>query len=267
MTKGRPDATELERVQLLVRGLAWPVARRGYRDRLRDEFVREAMPDRSRDLGRSSGWSLPPVAAVAGAFALLFVFWLLNAGPAWRLTAVSGIGTVQVDGHSVPLDSRANLARILTPGAHVRLPDSTQLDFELRGRVLIQIIGGSDVTLPGRPGRWLGRSMTTSLDAGEIRIATGPAFHGCRFDIVTPEAGALVTGTTLAVLRQPDASCVCVYEGSVTMRGGVAGDTVRSGFRRSVFRDGRPPLLEPIRPMEAMKLSMLHDQAARMLRP
>ena len=75
----------------------------------------------------------------------------------------------------------------------------------------------------------------------------------------------MVKGTTLAVFRLPDASCVCVFEGEVAMLGGGHDDTVDAGTRRTVYRDGRPPLLEPIRPMETMKLSMLRDQAAQAL--
>jgi hypothetical protein len=41
--------------------------------------------------------------------------------------------------------------------------------------------------------------------------------------------------------------------------------TVYAGFRRSVFRDGRAPRVEPIRPMETMKLTMLRAQAKQEL--
>ena len=51
------------------------------------------------------------------------------------------------------------------------------------------------------------------------------------------------------------------------MQSGALSEVVLEGTRRSVFRDGSAPLVEPIRPMETMKLSMLRDQATRELAP
>ncbi len=266
MTRQRDESMDLEQLQHLLSGSRRPSARREFRDRLRSQFVSETVFEHApQDVRTSRLRSLRTAGlAVSMAALLLFLGWNFNQGPAWKLTTSSGDGTVEVDGRSIALDPPANLARLLKPGSRVRLPEGSQLDLELPGIAVAQIAGGSDIRLPGRPGRWLGRVMSASLEAGEIRIATGPAFAGIRFEIVTPEARAVVTGTTLAVFRQPDASCVCVLEGQVAMLGG-ATDTVRAGFRRSVYRDGRAPLLEPIRPMETMKLTMLRDQAAKAL--
>ena len=45
---------------------------------------------------------------------------------------------------------------------------------------------------------------------------TGPAFHGARLAMDTPEATAHVVGTSLALLRNAEAgTCVCVLEGKV----------------------------------------------------
>jgi len=260
-------ATDLESVQRLLSRLPRRAANREFRDRLRSQFVRDAIPGRVRSEPHtwwSTRWGMTVMAASSVAAILAFA-WLLNTGPAWELTGSSGRGMVQIDGRPTPLEAPAEIARRLHSGAHVLLPADAQLDLKLPGIAVIQLVGGSRATLPGRPGRWFARSMVASLDAGEIRISTGPAYRGTRLDIVTPEARAIVTGTTLAVLRQADASCVCVLEGRVSMIHDGSSATVYAGFRRSVFRDGSAPRVEPIRPMETMKLTMLRTQAKQAL--
>ena len=268
MTDLRKGTADLESVQRALNRLPRQAANREYRDRLRSQFVREAIPKRARRepyRGPSGGWRLFAMATAAAA-AILALVWLLNTGPAWELTGSSGSGIVLIDGRPASLGAPSEIARRLHPGARVVLPADTQLELRLPEVAVIQLVGGSQATLPGSPGRWFARSMVASLDAGEVRVSTGPAFRGNRFEIVTPEARAIVTGTTLAVLRQVDASCVCVLDGRVSMLHDDSTATVYAGFRRSVFRDGRAPLVEPIRPMETMKLTMLRAQAEQALR-
>lgn len=267
MTSRRKMDAGLESVQRSLTRLPRRAATREFRDRLRSQFVRDTIPVRVRGVPHT-WWSTRrgmTAMAASSAAAILAFAWLLNTGPAWKLTGTSGSGMVQIDGRPTPLEVPAEIARRLHPGAHVRLPADAQLDLKLPGIAVVQLVGGSDATLPGRPGRWFGRSMVASLDAGEIRISTGPAFRGTRLEVVTPEARAIVTGTTLAVLRPADASCVCVLEGRVSMIHDGSTATVYAGFRRSVFRDGRAPRVEPIRPMETMKLTMLRTQAKQAL--
>ena len=264
----RPGAgVELETLQVALRRIPRRGAPLEFHARLRGQFVRDEIPERApreRAVGRRL--ALGAVAAVGGiAAALLLVAGPLNLGPAWKLTAATGTGTATIDGHLVPLGAPAALAHRLHPGAEVVLPPEAQLDLELPGIAVMQITGGTRATVPGHRGRWFGRSVTASLTSGELRLSTGPAFAGTRLTVVTPRARAVVTGTTLAVLCNRDTSCVCVFEGRVAMIGGVGSDTVRAGFRRTVFPDGRQPLLEPIRPMEAMKLGMLREAAHRTL--
>lgn len=265
----RLDPAELERLQRALGESPRAVARPAFRERLRDEFVRDAISGSDRAAPRRERRRAPLVwaTAMAAMAALVIIGLRLNAGPAWTVAATSGSGVVHVDGRAIALPSSEELARALKPGSRVQLPEGAQIDLALPGSVLLQIVGGSDVTLPGSPGRWFARSMRASLESGELRVSTGTAFPGTRFEVVTPEARAVVTGTTLAVLRQPDASCVCVFDGSVAMQSGALSEVVLEGTRRSVFRDGSAPLVEPIRPMETMKLSMLRDQATRELAP
>lgn len=242
------------------------IPRRGapseFRTRLRSQFVLDAIPGPA---SRRRSWSGLSLGAASTAAAAALILWLFNPGPAWRFSAVTGTGMARIDGAPVPLHDHGMLADRLRPGAEIVLPADAQLDLELPGLVLIQITGGTRTVVPGSPGRWLGRAVTTSLGYGELRIATSPRFAGTRMAVVTPEIRAVVTGTTLAVLRDSSASCVCVFEGRVTMTGGGATDTVRAGSRRSVFRQGGAPLVEPIRPMEAMKLDRLRGLAERAL--
>ena len=268
MTDRRKRAAELESVERTLSRLPRRAANREFRDQLRSRFVHDAIPAQVRSVprtSRSARWGTAAIAASGAAAALAFA-WLLNTGPAWRVTGSSGSGMVQIDGRPTPLEATAEIARRLHSGADVLLPADAQLDFELPGIAVIQLVGGSHARLPGSPGRWFARSMVASLDAGEIRVSTSPAFRGTRLEVVTPEARAIVTGTTLAVLRQADASCVCVLEGRVSMIDHASAATVYTGFRRSVFRDGSAPRVEPLRPMETMKLTMLRTQAKQVLR-
>lgn len=267
MTRRRLDPANLETLQRTLGELPRPAARPAFRERLRDQFTRDAIrgSDRAAPGRERRRAPLAWATAIAAAAALVVIGLRLNAGAAWSLAGTSGIGVVHVDGRAIALQSAGEIARALKPGSRVQLPEGAQLDLALPGSVLLQIVGGSDVTLPGRPGRWFVRSMSASLESGELRVSTGPGFPGMRLDVVTPEARAVVTGTTLAILRQPDASCVCVFEGRVAMQSGARSEPVLAGTRRSVFRDGRSPVVEPIRPMETMKLSMLRDQATQAL--
>lgn len=251
-----------------IRRMPSESARMEFRARLREEFVRGAI--RERPGSGSPGRSVVTAARITAAAACVTALWLvaafLNAGPSWRVGAVTGTGDMRVDGRPVRLEALGTPVARLRPGATLEVPDGLQLDLELPGIALMQIVGGSKVAVPGSPGRWFARSLTSSLEHGEVRVSTGPGFAGSRVTIATPEIHARVTGTTFAVIRNQDASCVCVLEGGVVMLAGAASDTVHAGFRRSVFRDGRPPLLEAILPMETMKLSMLREQAASSLR-
>jgi len=264
MTGRQRTAAELESVQRSLRRLSRGTPHPEFRARLRSKFVGDAIPRPARDRWWSAPWRIAATTALIAAL-ILGPGSLLNRGPAWRLSSASGSGAIRIDGRAAPIDAPVEIARRLRPGADVHLPAGAQLDLELPGIAVIQLVGGSHATLPGSPGRWFGRSMVASLDVGEIRISTGPVFHRNRLSVTTPEARAVVAGTTLAVLRQPDTTCVCVLEGKVAMIGHDSADSVDAGTRRSVFGRGGPPLVEPIRPMETMKLSMLRDQAARKL--
>jgi ferric-dicitrate binding protein FerR (iron transport regulator) len=101
------------------------------------------------------------------------------------------------------------------------------------------------------------------LATGEIRIATGPDFRGARLTIATPEARVEVTGTTLAVIREPAGTCVCVMQGNVRVGAGSgAMERIEAGRRIYVFNDGRPPERAEMRPTEVAPLGELMERHA-----
>ena len=232
-----------------------------FRARLRREFasgtLAPALPavppvvrlPRSRSAAASAwGW-----AAAAAAIAVVSAA-VLNPGPAWRIASVSGADEVTVDGRRVPTTDPLRLAAVLVPGAKVSVPAGAVLEIVSERFLAIQMSGGAEAVVPRVPGRWFQRTVDAKIEAGEWRITTGSGFPGARFKVTTPAAQVEVTGTTLAVICQPEGTCVCVYEGHVKV-GRDASDmaTVVSGRRRYVYADpAKTPLdddmLAPERP-------------------
>ncbi|NOT35096.1 MAG: hypothetical protein HOP12_13190 [Candidatus Eisenbacteria bacterium] len=263
MTPRRFSDSSPEGMQQQLRAHPYPAADEAFRRELRAAFVNGTIAERPTAMRDRSArrlwlrWASASVAAVAACIALMTI----NAGPAWRSLGMTGATTLRVDGREVALGSDPGWGRLLRAGARLEIPAGGQLDLELPGLAIFQAVGGSEVVLPSSPGRWFNRTITGTLASGELRVTTGARFPGTRLTIRTAEARAIVTGTTLAVLRSRDSTCVCVLEGAVTMRGpSGASEVVHAGFRRSVFAGGRAPVVEAIRPMEIMKLQMLRDQ-------
>jgi hypothetical protein len=197
----------------------------------------------------------------AAAASLVLVAVGLNRGPSWQLSASSGAGIAIIDRVPISMNHTQDLSVALRPGAVVQVPDDGELELMAPGNLVIQITGGTEAVLPGTPGRWFGREIAAELHRGELRITTGARFHGARLAIATPEAAVEVTGTTLAVIREPQGTCVCVLDGHVMVgpkRQPMAG--VDAGRRRFVFTDGRPPEAADMRPVERVKLGLFRDQ-------
>lgn len=134
------------------------------------------------------------------------------------------------------------------------------------GHLVVQLTPSTEMTVPAPPRRWFGRAATASFHGGEARILTGPRFRGSRLTVVTDEARVEVTGTTLAVIRDAEGTCVCVFEGAVAV--GARGDEperVATGLRRFHYKGSRPAATLPIDDMENAKLSMFQDRARPLL--
>ena len=125
MTARRKISADPESVQRLLSRLPRQAANREFRDRLRSQFVRDTIPGRVPSLPHtwwSKRWGMTAVAASSAA-GILAIAWLLNAGPAWKLTGSSGSGVVQIDGTpegGLPLSVVVDLSISSTPGTGIR---------------------------------------------------------------------------------------------------------------------------------------------------
>jgi hypothetical protein len=194
---------------------------------------------------------------VATALVLLFT---ANQGPDWQLHEPVPEGSLIVDGSPIPLDRIDEVNDHLQPGARLALTDSVDVTLVSNHHLLIQLAPGTEVTLPERPKRWSGRDLHTEITRGRIRITTRSRFEGAVFNVRTPEATVMISGTTLAVILESYGTCVCVYEGSVQVTGsGDSHEEVPEGTRMDFYNDGRPPALAEIRPKEFQILRMLES--------
>ncbi len=254
---------EQTRAREAVRQFEAPPADAAFRARLEHDFTSGRIAAGAATTRVRSGHPmvlLRRAAVPLAAAAALLAVSLLNRGPAFTLGAARGDGIVVVDGVPVPMTHREELARRMRAGARARVPDGVELEIASPGYAAIQLTGGTDVALPASPGRWFGRTARLEVRSGELRITTGPRFHGARLEIETPEAAVTVTGTTLAVICEPAGTCVCVLDGRVAVgRKGESGAMIDAGHLRYVFNDSRPPASEAMRPTERVTLAMFRD--------
>lgn len=185
----------------------------------------------------------------------------LNAGPAWRLVSATGQGVATVDGRPVAMNHVDELMAALAPGARVRVPAGCRIEIASARTLAIQMVAETDATVPPVPGRWFRRDVSAEIRSGEWRITTGPAFTGARLALTTPSARVEVTGTTLAVICEPQGTCVCVFEGRVRVgRDRTDMVMVEHGHRRFLFVDEqRAPESAEMRPAEAGALPAFQD--------
>ena len=278
----RPDdrlSEEDERVRRALLDAPPPRADDAFRERLRDAFVsgaievsgtREARVRSRRRTVPIRGLaprSRAPVwiaASLAAAAAITIVIGTLNQGQKWMVTGVRGEGAVAVDGETVPLSDRTALNRLIVPGAEVKIPDGVEIDLVSGGVMALQLTRRTDLTIPPPPTRWINRRTEIHVRYGDIRMTTGPDFHGTRLNVVTPEAAVEVVGTTLAVIVQTNGTCVCVLEGTarvgrMTPNGPTDIQPVSGGRLRFVWKENRPPSSDHMRDMERIKLAQFRD--------
>ena len=271
---GQALTSDQERARAALSSLATPPADPEFRARTRDAFITGALGVPGRAGGRFRGapgrralagsawrWAAFPAAAVA----LFLIVGLINRGPGWRISASRGAGIAVVDGRPVPMNHTEELARVIRPGARIQVPEGSELELVSTRQIAMDLTPGTDATVPEIPGRWYGRRVRAEVLAGEVRLMTGPRFEGARLSITTPAARVEVTGTTLAVICDPEGTCVCVLEGKVRVgaRDGPM-ETVRQGRRRFVFNDGRAEAAE-IRPTELVQLGELRERKRPLL--
>jgi ferric-dicitrate binding protein FerR (iron transport regulator) len=241
----------------LVRALPTPRPDPAFRARLLQEFLAGSLPAPAAAAAPLAParpwWDSMLVPAAAGLLVLAGL--LVNQGPGWEVLETQGEGTALVNGRALPLGDRAALAHALQGGARLRLPEGVSLTIAAPGRLAVEVTPGTEARLGAPPARWLGRIASAEVESGELRITTGERFPGSHLMVKTPEANVVVTGTTLAVIREPRGTCVCVMEGRVHV--GVQGQPmveIPAGRRRYFYRDGRPPAQDEMLPTERIKL-------------
>ncbi len=246
----QPAGTPAEREALeALRQLPPPAAPAALRLRARAAFLGMDAP-RTRAPRRAIVARLLLAAAAIAAV----VFGTLPAGR-WTVTDVK-----------MPQDARLGNrppAVGMTTGATAVVTEpSAEVEVQLESDIRLRVLGDSEVRLPDGPGRWWRRSLALHLEAGEVYGTTGGERLPYTFRLKTPEAEAVLTGTTFAVFRTGDATCFCLYAGALQIRDRVGKRDVDLPVGRRVFiyRDGREPSIQPLDAPEQMKLQMMDDQ-------
>lgn len=146
-------------------------------------------------------------------------------------------------------------------GRLVTGPES-ELEVQLGDQLRFRMIAGTTLDLPRPPGRWFGRDRRLELAAGEIYGTSGGGKLDFNLVFGTGELEARLTGTTFAVFRTVEASCVCLWEGGIAVAPLVGNDApviLDEKQRVWIYKDGREPEILPLSDMETMKLQMVHD--------
>lgn len=171
------------------------------------------------------------------------------------------LDVVNPAGVEAPAGSELVKGGRMEPG-NIVLAEGTELELQLGDRLRFRMMPGTGLELPEGPGRWFNRDRELTLASGEIYGTTGGNKLGFPLDFQTDELTANLTGTTFAVFRTPEASCVCLWEGGITVTPTAEGakPTVLPPKRRIwIFKDGRPAEVMPLSDMETMKLQMTAD--------
>jgi len=195
------------------------------------------------------------------AFAAVVVLMLFGYGVQaphpWRMTSV----------HDPFGDVRGRVDRSVgsvIPAGRLDTPEFGEFELALGNSLRLRMAPCSGIVLPRPPRRWNPEDMTISVLHGELFASTGGDKLPAAIEVVTDVLSARITGTTFAVFKIPDATCVCLLEGSVQITPTVGGSTtieVPVESKVLVFNDGRPHEIVPIDDMERSKLQMLRDRA------
>lgn len=148
-----------------------------------------------------------------------------------RLTEASGDVTVQVG----TLTHAAKVGEALEAGDTVRAGAQASATVTREDGSVVDLMAFAELTIEDSRGFWLKAGKVWS----HFMKATGDPFF-----IRTPNATALIRGTTLSVGYEAERSRVVVVEGLVEVRGRESRMDVPAGFRLDVDRAGRVERLE-----------------------
>lgn len=190
-------------------------------------------------------WMVPVTAAAV----LLVAIITLNRAPTLQVLQVTGQGAVRVDGHPIELDDMSVLSESIHAEGEIETPPDVLIDLLAEDVLLLEVTGGTHLSIPKMPGRWFGRAVACSLRAGELRIKTGKRFPGSELLVFTPEGRVEISGTLLSIQRDSGGTCVCVLEG-IAYVGINQNDMqpVEPGYRKVMLRDGTVEII-PVKPM------------------
>ncbi len=230
-----------------------------FKSRMKAQFLAaSAVPVPVRPSSAHRLWRVAAAALLLGGATTGYV---ANRPQPWQVAALEVGGRVQVDGVDVA-GSEGELARRLVDGVTLRSPHDAELTLQLPGELALVLARDTEIELIERPARWWGRRGTIRMIAGEVRITSGPRFGGATLEVTSREATVRVVGTTLAVRREQETTCVCVLEGEVEIVSAAGSSArVRPGWRRFESSVEAQRREEAILPMERMKLEMLRDQS------
>jgi len=256
--KDRDDnmTAEEQRVREAIRDVGPARADPAFREKLKRDYVSGTIRERKAPAHPRfflfPAWQFASllVAAVA-AWVLVQVFQV----PSWQIHAVLGEGWIKVGDQQVDARDFKRLADLVRPGARIRVDGEAALDIVAGDAILIELAGGSDVTLPAAPRRWFAKPLESALHSGEILLQTGPEFAGHTLIVRTAEGRTLVTGTAVSVYKGDDFTCVCVLEGTARVGKDEARmEDVGAGLRKVMFSGDRPSEVIDIEPHHAEEL-------------
>ncbi len=273
--RDRMDHTPDEQQALdALRSLPRPAGRDAARARAREAFLAAAAPVqasaehggghggehggehpdlRGRTARRGGNWWVPLAAAAVIAMAL-FGIWQTATGPSmiWRVTdVVAADGVTGLPGQGDMVDGR-----VLVTG-----PES-ELELQLGDELRFRMIPGTEIELPAPPRRWHPGPMQLVVRRGEIYGTTAGGGLTAPLHVRGQQAEARILGTTFAVFEDSLGTCVCLWEGDVTLHSLLAEETweLQEGTKFYVYEDGSVSGPLPLDQMETMKLQMTAEQ-------
>jgi len=188
---------------------------------------------------RMAWFALPAGAAIAAAAVIAVVH--LNDAPRWELATPSDrayLAGMVVGGRAVTRDDAGSLDGMIAKGGHIIMPAMAAATLRAPGELSVQLLPGTEITLPPPPRRWFGRTRNAAITKGEIRVATENGFHGARLYVATPDLRVRITGTAVAIMRPYWGTCVCVLEGTIQVTlGSAAPEAVPAGHRFTYYHD------------------------------
>jgi len=171
------------------------------------------------------------------------------------LDVVNPVGVSSPAGTDLAVGTRLDAGILATTAG-------SELELQLGERLRFRMLPGTRIELPDAPGRWFDRGRELLLTSGEIYGTTAGQALGFPMRFYTEELSATLTGTTFAVFRTDSTSCVCLWEGGITVIPLDDPDSpilLEAGQRVWVYKDERTPDVLPLNDMETMKLQMTQD--------